>query len=81
MLLNDAVIEKIISEPSSDTDASTFIVRGIHYRAYERGEVSQPSTFICECDTEEMAKDVADTLNRQINGGCKHGISCPFCGW
>ncbi len=79
MLLNDSKVEKVISEPSSED--GTFIVRGLQHRAYDRGEVERPSTFICECDTEEMAKAIAETLHRQVNGGCRHGVSCHLCGW
>lgn len=57
-------IERVISEPSSEGD--TFIVRGLQFRAYERGETVQPSVFICECDTEEMAEAIAKLIPKEV---------------
>jgi hypothetical protein len=60
MKIGGVKVEDFVSERSSER--STFIVRGIQHNAFERGEVALPSTFICECDTEDMAKMVAKAL-------------------
>ena len=77
MLLNELKVEKVISEPSSDGD--TYIVRGLQYAAYERGEVEQPSVFVCECDTEEMAKMISDYLQGRVAVKCSCTLYCEHC--
>jgi hypothetical protein len=60
MKINGVKVENFVSEPSSER--STFVVRAIQHNAFWRGEVALPSTFVCECDTEDMAKMVAKAL-------------------
>ena len=55
-------VDKFIAEPSSDNEEH-YIVRALHYVAYEKGEVDTPSTFVCECDFKEAADIIADLLN------------------
>ena len=60
MRIGGVKVETVISERSSE--GNTFIVRAIQHSAFDRGEVKCPSTFICECDTEEMANLIVKTL-------------------
>ena len=65
MRIDGVKVEGIVSERSSDN--GTFIVRAIQHSAFDRGEVKCPSTFICECDTEEMANLIVKALKEEKN--------------
>ena len=65
MRIDGVKVEAIVSERSSDND--TFIVRAIQHSAFDKGETKLPSTFICECDTEEMANLIVKALKEVKN--------------
>ena len=64
MRIDGVKVEALVSEHSSG--GNTFVVRAIQHNAFDRGDAKRPSTFICECDTEEMANLIVKAL-KEVN--------------
>ena len=61
-VLQMTAIDEFIAEQSTDND-STYLVRALHFTAYQNGIYDWPSTFICECDSLQVAEMIATLLN------------------
>ena len=59
----DYFIDEYIVEQSAN-DEHTYLVMALHFTAYQNGNSDWPSSFVCECDSLQVAETIAELLNK-----------------